>query len=517
MNPGRFLAVVGAVVIVGAALVASGPAYLLVHSLAEVFSAVVAIAVFLVAWNARRVLTGEPFLVTIGIAFLFVGLVDVLHALAYPGMGVFTAWVPGGDTVDLATQLWIVGRGLFAVALLLALVVPERVARPLTVLLIVGAATAVLLGLIAAGRFPASFRPGEGLTAFKIVAEAAISAVVTASGAVLWWRRARFDPRLVRWVGWAIGLTIASELCFMLYRSPYGTTNALGHVLKIAAYIMLYRALVLLGLREPYTTLFLQLKRSETKLAGANRTLERRVAERTAELEERSERVRAIARELAQVERKERRRLATLLHDELAQLLVAAKVGLHLLETDGTEDAAEEKQSLTAMLDEALRMTRDLVAELAPPHLGDGSLHAVVRTLAQRMHQLFGLEVAITGCPPKASAEVEETVFGAVRELLTNVARHAEVGAATVAFAADGDGGLRVVVADRGVGIDPEALPLSAGEDGGFGLFNVREQIELIGGRMAVDSSPGAGTRVEIVVPAEASVPRETPRAPVTA
>lgn len=518
VNPGRFLALVAAVILAGAALVASGPAYLVVHGLAEVFSAVVAMAVFLLAWNARRLLVDEPFLVNVGVALLFVGLVDVLHALAYPGMGAFSAWVPGGDTVNLATQLWVVGRGLFALALLLALTLRSRAVRPAAVLVVGTVVTSTLLVLIVTGRFPACFVPGEGLTAFKIGTEGVISVLVTVSGAVLWWRRTRFDPRLVRWVSWAIGLTIASELCFTLYRSPYGTTNALGHLLKIAAYVMLYRALVLLGLREPYATLFRDLKRSETELAEANRTLEQRVAERTAALEERSERVRTIARELAQVERKERRRLAALLHDELAQLLVAAKVGLHLLQADGTTDAVGEKRSLAGMLDEALRLTRDLVAELAPPRLGGGALADAVHSLADRMQGLFGLRVVIIGRHAGASAEVEETVFGAIRELLVNVARHAEVSEATVQLATAAGGALRVVVEDRGVGIDPDALPVSPGEDGGFGLFNLREQIDLIGGSLMVESVPGEGTRVEIVVPADTSFPsRGAPSVLVTA
>ena len=126
----RITGIVGIAAAFTAMLVGGTSNYLLVHSLVEALSAVVAVAVFLLAWNARRLLQQEPFLLRIGIILLFVGVIDVLHALSYRGMGVFASLTPGGDTVNLATQLWIVGRFLFAAALALALLLPRRAVRP---------------------------------------------------------------------------------------------------------------------------------------------------------------------------------------------------------------------------------------------------------------------------------------------------------------------------------------------------------------------------------------------------
>jgi hypothetical protein len=105
---------VGALVLFGLYL-SSLYNYLLFHSIAEVFSIVVAFGIFIVAWNSRRFLD-NTFFVYVGIAYLFVGGIDLVHTLAYPGMGVF----PGYGT-NLAAQLWIIARYMESLSLLIAL------------------------------------------------------------------------------------------------------------------------------------------------------------------------------------------------------------------------------------------------------------------------------------------------------------------------------------------------------------------------------------------------------------
>jgi signal transduction histidine kinase len=483
--------------------------FLLVHSLGEVFSAVVGVAVFLVAWNVRGMLGEQPLLMTLGVALLFVGIVDILHALAYRGMGVFEAFAGGPDTTNLATQLWIVARVLFAVALLAGLLLQSRGVRPEVVLGVTTAATAALLTLVFTGLFPDCFLPGSGLTPFKIDTELGVTALLAASWALLRFRRKKFDPRVVRLVSWAVVFTITSELCFVLYRDPFALINAVGHVLKIAAYIMLYLAIVQLGLREPYALLFRDLKQSETALAAANRTLERRVAIRTAELETRQEELRALALELTLVERRERRRLATLLHDELAQLLATVKVRLEVLfKTSGTHDGGE-RERLEGLLDEAMTVTRDLIAELAPPRLHLGGLVEALEALTERMASHHGLRVEMVAAPdlPEIDGETRETAFNAVRELLMNTAKHSGASRARVEVTRADSRMLRLVVEDCGVGFDPEHAARLPRENGGFGLFNLRQQIDLLGGELRLVSAPAAGTRAEVLLP----LPHPTP------
>src|SRR5512140_384565 len=100
-------ALLGLAVVVG--LYASSLySYLLFHTLIELFSIVVAFAIFILAWNTRRVLENH-YLLFLGIALLFTGALDTLHTLSYKGFGVF----PGYDA-NLPTQLWIAFRYLFA-------------------------------------------------------------------------------------------------------------------------------------------------------------------------------------------------------------------------------------------------------------------------------------------------------------------------------------------------------------------------------------------------------------------
>ena len=109
----------GSVVLVGLYLT-SLYRYVLFHSLAEVFSIVVACGVFMVYWNSRRFLSNDYFLF-VGIAYLCVGCLDLLHTLAYKGMGVF----PTNDG-NLAIQLWIAARYLESLSLLAACVFLHR-------------------------------------------------------------------------------------------------------------------------------------------------------------------------------------------------------------------------------------------------------------------------------------------------------------------------------------------------------------------------------------------------------
>ena len=111
-NPHWYLAILaGALVLLGLYL-ASLYNYLLFHSIAEVFSIVVAFSIFIVAWNSRRFLDSNYFLF-IGISYLFVGGVDLVHTLGFPGMNVF----PGYET-NLAAQLWVLARYIESISLL---------------------------------------------------------------------------------------------------------------------------------------------------------------------------------------------------------------------------------------------------------------------------------------------------------------------------------------------------------------------------------------------------------------
>jgi PAS domain S-box-containing protein len=253
--------------------------YLLFHALAEMFSIAVAFAIFMLVWNVRRSLD-NAYLLLVGVAYLFIGGVDLVHTLAYKGMGVFK-----GYAENLPTQLWIVARYLESLSLLVA---PFFLGKPLNLKFAFAgylSAVSLLLGTIFYWDiFPTCFVTGEGLTPFKKVSEYVISVILLASIVLLVKKQEHFDPNVLRLLVSSIALTILSEMCFALYIDVYGLVNLIGHFLKILSFYFIYRAIIEMGIANPFAVLFRNLKESEESLKKAHDELEQRVEERTAEL-----------------------------------------------------------------------------------------------------------------------------------------------------------------------------------------------------------------------------------------
>jgi PAS domain S-box-containing protein len=244
--------------------------YLLFHSLAELTSIGIAGAMFSVAWNSRR-FSANDYLSYLGIAFLSVACLDLMHTLAYKGLGVFA-----GYGADMPTQLWIAGRGLEAFSLLISPVFLFRRVRPWPTLLVYLAAVAALLVLIfPLNAFPSCYVEGglhPGLTPFKIGAEYVICACLLAGMGILWASHRRLSPNVFVLIMLAMSSTILSELAFTRYVSVYGDFNMIGHLLKVAAFLLFYKATVEASLKDPYHALFRDLSQREAALrAGEER------------------------------------------------------------------------------------------------------------------------------------------------------------------------------------------------------------------------------------------------------
>ncbi len=255
--------------------------YLLFHGIVESFSFVIAATTFAIAWNSRHIVR-NGYLLFVGIAFLAVAVVDLFHTLAYYGMGVF----PGYDA-NLPTQLWIAGRYLLSLALLIA---PFTVGRRLSVpAVLVGfvAADLLIFAVIFTGIFPTAYITGIGLTSFKIASEYVVSFFFLLAIFFLLRKRHALSPDLTRMMVAALVVSIVSEMAFTLYTDVYGITNMIGHLFKVVAYFLVYKALVETSLVKPYDSLFRELKKSETSLAAhaadltaANSRLTREIIER---------------------------------------------------------------------------------------------------------------------------------------------------------------------------------------------------------------------------------------------
>jgi PAS domain S-box-containing protein len=248
--------------------------FLMFHALAEVFAAVVSAGVFMIAWDTRRFSRSSFFLV-VGPAFALVGLTDLLHMLAYKGMGTNM-----GGGANLATQLWVAARAAEVVAVLAGVLLAARPVVPLVPMLTTAVGgSALLAGILVWPVFPVCYVDGVGLTGFKIAAEYGFMLTKLATAAVLWHRRRLFDPVVVHWLAIYLGVSALSELAFTGYVGVYDGMNQVGHLLKVAAYLAIYWATSRAVLQRPYSTLFADLE-------AARQALEGKVAERTQALAE---------------------------------------------------------------------------------------------------------------------------------------------------------------------------------------------------------------------------------------
>jgi len=240
------------------------------------------------------------------------------------------------------------------------------------------------------------------------------------------------------------------------------------------------------------------------QLASLNQTLEQRVAQRTAEAVERTQKLRLLSAELSLAEERERRRIAQVLHDDLQQMLMAAR--LHLRTVGTTENAAKRTEiirKLQNMLERSFNLTRSLSVELSPPVLHDHGLAAALEWLAAQATKHHGAKVSVDVDPsanPKA-IDVGVFLFQAVRELLLNAVKHAAGSPVHITMKGTGLGKLRVIVSDRGPGFDLAKLDRQGIQLGGLGLFSIRERMASLGGKLQIDSAPGHGTRITLISP----------------
>jgi len=473
--------------------VASRYDYLVFHSLAELFSIIVACCIFVIVWNARRVLDNS-YLVLVGIAYLFVAALDLLHMLAYKGMGVFPA-----TGANLPTQLWIAARYLESLSLLLATFFVTRRLRPYLALLAYGVVFALCVVVILDWRvFPDCFVEGKGLTPFKRISEYVICLILLASLVGLRRHQAHFDRQVLRLIACSIVVTVAEELAFTLYTDPYGPANLVGHYLKIVSFYLIYRALVHTALVKPYNVLFHDLEK-------ARRDLERTVAE--------LERSNADLEQFARVAS----------HDLQAPLAIVAD-HVKLLERSYRGKLDAEAQETVACALEGVRRMQELIRDiLAYSRVGSrgGAFEAVdCAEIADRA--IVNLEAARA----QTGAEITRDPLPVVRgdapqlvqvfqNLLDNALKFRGDDPPRVHIGATREGSFWVLsVRDNGIGIPPgahervfamfERLHGASEYPGtGIGLALCRKIVERHGGRIWVESGVGKGTTFFLTLPAE--------------
>ncbi|HKR78466.1 MAG TPA: PAS domain S-box protein [Nitrospira sp.] len=246
------------------------------------------------------------------------------------------------------------------------------------------------------------------------------------------------------------------------------------------------------------------IREAQDRLQRWSQELEQAVRVKTSELLESQDRLRALATEVGLAEQRERKRIAAELHDHLQQMLVFCKLklgqGKRLV--GGIAGCGDLMKQVDDVLSEALTYSRTLVAELCPPVLREFGLAAALKWLGEHMSQRhLHVSVAIEENLRPVPEEHAVLVFQSVRELLINVAKHAETTHANVHMRRD-EKGIRIEVRDQGAGFDVSVLrPRDGAQPTKFGIFSIRERMKAFGGELELISEPGKGTSALLALP----------------
>jgi signal transduction histidine kinase len=503
--------------------------YLLFHSAVEVFSIVITFAIFAIAWNTRRIMASS-YLLFIGISCLFVGGIDLLHTLAYSGMGVFPEY-----GANLPTQLWIASRYMLSLSFLAALFFTNRKFRPNFIIEIYAVATAFLLSSIFYwGNFPTAFIDGVGLTSFKVASEYLISLILLFSIGLLVRKRAQLSGNIVKFMVAAMAVAIAAEMTFTLYTDVYGIANVIGHLLTVVSFYLIYKALIETGLTKPYDLLFRDLKQNEItltrytdELTEINGQLVQEVAERKkAEeiLRQHEEHLEDLVEEKTKL-LKDSERLAAIgqtagmVGHDIRNPLQSIIGEVYLADSElaslpDSEEKANIKESLemikqnTEYINKVVLDLQDFAKPLSPCD-EETNIEQLIKELLTKngLPKNIQTEIHIENDARIVSADSAymKRILG---NLVSNAVQAMPDGGTLIFNAKHENGSVTIKVEDTGVGISEEArdklfTPLftTKSKGQGFGLAVVKRLTEALGGTVTFESEEGKGTKFIVRLP----------------
>lgn len=229
--------------------------YLVFHNIIEAFSGAVSFSIFGIGWYSYN-LSRDKRSLFLGVAFLGIGILDMMHALSYMGMPAFIT----PNSVNKASSFWIVARYFTAISFFASAYIFNNNDRPMRWISkkILSLINAIIVGLFFVGYIyfpsylPAAFVEGVGLTPFKIYSEYIICIILLMTFFAYYWRRKLSNTRIYYYFMSGIIVSLFGELSFTLYASVYDTYNALGHIYKLFAFLLIYHGLFKSAIEEPY-------------------------------------------------------------------------------------------------------------------------------------------------------------------------------------------------------------------------------------------------------------------------
>jgi PAS domain S-box-containing protein len=221
-----------------------------------------------------------------------------------------------------------------------------------------------------------------------------------------------------------------------------------------------------------------------------------------ARLEQTAAQLQFLSRRLLEIQENERRNLAQELHDEIGQVLTAVSVNLKSLRHNAVNPLAERLDDSVALVDASIQQVRNLSLDLRPRMLDDLGLVPTLQWFIQRFQMRTGIQVdlELSSQISRFAPSVETTCYRVVQESLSNIARHSGATHAAVRVELRNDT-IRLRVADNGSGFNPVEVLDRRRLNPTAGLLGMRERVQLLAGKLTVDSTVGGGTTIAASFP----------------
>jgi len=215
-----------------------------------------------------------------------------------------------------------------------------------------------------------------------------------------------------------------------------------------------------------------------------------------------------LSRKLIRRSEDEKQRLSRDLHDDFGQVLTALQFGVAtlrescLVPAGKTKTCARQADHLVGMIAQLGDQVRSLTLDLRPPALNELGLKSAILVLIEGNWGELAIEFEEEGASRRCAAEIELALYRICQEGLNNIVKHAQATRARICLCYN-DADIQLRVCDNGIGFDAKTFKFDRDRRGGFGLLGLRERVASLNGQLELTSAPGAGTKIEIQVPAE--------------
>ena len=484
--------------------------YLLFHTLAELFSIIIGFTLFVIVWNSRGFFKDYfDYLTFIGIAYFFVSIIDFVHMLAYKEMYIFNSGY-------YATELWVAARYMESISLLVLMIL-QRYNKPLKLHMIMIVYAFITLLLIASilvfNVFPVCYIEGVGLTPFKIISEYVIILILIIAALLLNKNKQNYSDPVYNYLYGSIVLTAISEFAFTLYQATDGFANFAGHILKIASFYLIYKAIIITCIKEPYQTIFYELTEKQREAQDAMEQLS--------------------------LSDQNKSQFISMLSHEFRNPLASILMGISIQGRvpPGSEQSIQAQKIIERQANHLVRLVDDLLdinrisqskITLKKEQVDINQL--IQQTVSDYQVQYAAKEVSLEAILPSGSVFCEADparLLQVIGILLHNALKFTKPqGKVTVDVQKDEHSQEVIVrVSDTGVGIAPEILPqvfepfvqadtsLERDDGGlGLGLAIAKGMVELHDGSITVHSEGiGKGTQFTIRLPLRVAVEEKEP------